>query len=144
MIADFLTLLTVCHTVIPEEGEDGETRYNAASPDEKALVEGAENYDHKFIVRKPESVTIKTCMGEEETYEVLNVIEFSTTRKRMSMLVKTPSGEIKLFIKGADSVILERLGPNREQRQHYHVTLQHLKEFAKCGLRTLCLNQSQG
>ena len=87
MIADFLTLLNVCHTVIPEEGEDGETRYNAASPDEKALVEGAENYDHKFIVRKPESVTIKTCMGEEETYEVLNVIEFSTTRKRMSMLV---------------------------------------------------------
>jgi phospholipid-transporting ATPase len=84
MIADFLTLLNVCHTVIPE---DGETRYNAASPDEKALVEGAENYDHKFIVRKPESVTIKTCMGEEETYEVLNVIEFSTTRKRMSMLV---------------------------------------------------------
>lgn len=84
MIADFLTLLNVCHTVILE---DGETRYNAASPDEKALVEGAENYDHKFIVRKPESVTIKTCMGEEETYEVLNVIEFSTTRKRMSMLV---------------------------------------------------------
>ena len=73
----------MCHTVIPE---DGETRYNAASPDEKALVEGAENYDHKFIVRKPESITIKTCEGEE-AYEVLNVIEFSTTRKRMSMLV---------------------------------------------------------
>merc|ERR1719450_2076168 len=64
MIADFLTLLTVCHTVIPEEGEDGLVRYNAASPDEKALVEGAENYDYKFIVRKPESVTIKTCKGE--------------------------------------------------------------------------------
>ena len=53
MIEDFLTLLTVCHTVIPEEGEDGLIRYNAASPDEKALVEGAENYDYKFIVRKP-------------------------------------------------------------------------------------------
>jgi len=139
LIADFLTLLTVCHTVIPEEGEDGETRYNAASPDEKALVEGAENYDYKFIVRRPESVTIKTCKGEEETYEVLNVIEFTSTRKRMSILVRTPSGEIKLYIKGADSVILERLGQSRDQRKHYDVTLQHLEEFAKCGLRTLCL-----
>jgi len=139
LIADFLTLLTVCHTVIPEEGEDGETRYNAASPDEKALVEGAENYDYKFIVRRPESVTIKTCKGEEETYEVLNVIEFTSTRKRMSILVRTPSGEIKLYIKGADSVILERLGQSRDQRKHYDVTLQHLEEFANCGLRTLCL-----
>jgi len=139
MIADFLTLLTVCHTVIPEEGEDGLVRYNAASPDEKALVEGAENYDYKFIVRKPESVTIKTCKGEEETYEVLNVIEFTSTRKRMSIIVKTPSGDIKLFIKGADSVILERLGQSKDQRAHYDTTLQHLEEFAKCGLRTLCL-----
>jgi len=142
MISDFLTLLTVCHTVIPEVGEDGLVRYNAASPDEKALVEGAENYDYKFIVRKPESVTISTCKGEEETYEVLNVIEFTSTRKRMSIVVRTPSGEIKLFIKGADSVILERLGQNREQRKHYDTTLQHLEEFAKCGLRTLCLGVS--
>jgi len=139
MIEDFLTLLTVCHTVIPEEGEDGLIRYNAASPDEKALVEGAENYDYKFIVRKPDSVTIKTCKGEEEIYEVLNVIEFTSTRKRMSIIVRTPSGVIKLYIKGADSVILERLGQSRDQRAHYDTTLQHLEEFAKCGLRTLCL-----
>jgi len=139
MISDFLTLLTVCHTVIPEETEAGEIHYNAASPDEKALVEGAQNYDYKFIVRKPESVTIKTCMGEQEVYEVLNVIEFTSTRKRMSIIVRTPSGEIKLFIKGADSVILERLGHSKDQRKHYDATLQHLEEFAKSGLRTLCL-----
>jgi len=139
MISNFLTLLTVCHTVIPEEGEDGVTRYNAASPDEKALVEGAENYEFKFVARTPESVTISTCTGELQTYQVLNVIEFTSTRKRMSIVVKTPSGEIKLFIKGADSVILERLGESKEQRQHYDITLQHLEEFAKDGLRTLCL-----
>eukprot|EP00092_Neocalanus_flemingeri_P094212 GFUD01119777.1.p1 GENE.GFUD01119777.1~~GFUD01119777.1.p1 ORF type:complete len:1194 (-),score=278.48 GFUD01119777.1:164-3745(-) len=139
MISDFLTLLTVCHTVIPEQGEDGVTRYNAASPDEKALVEGAEKYDYRFVARRPESVTIKTCAGKMETYQVLNVIEFTSTRKRMSIVVKTPSGEIKLYIKGADSVILERLGQNREQREHYDTTLNHLEEFAKCGLRTLCL-----
>ena len=48
------------------------------SPDEKALVEGAELYDYKFLARTPETVTIQTCSGEQEVYEVLNVIEFTS------------------------------------------------------------------
>ena len=139
MIRDFLTLLTVCHTVIPEEGADGAIKYNAASPDEKALVEGAELYDYRFIARTPETVTIKKADGEEEKYQVLNVIEFTSTRKRMTIIVRTPKGEIKLYIKGADSVILERLGQNQSQREFYDVTNNHLEEFAKSGLRTLCV-----
>merc|ERR1719471_902565 len=139
MISEFLTLLSICHTVIPEENEDGSVHYNAASPDEKALVEGAQLYDYEFVVRKPDSVIIKTCMGVQESYEVLNVIEFTSTRKRMSIIVKTPSGEIKLYIKGADTMILERLGDSPEQRKFYDETIQHLEEFAKSGLRTLCL-----
>merc|ERR1719225_1670304 len=139
MIKDFLNLLTVCHTVIPEQDEDGKIKYNAASPDEKALVEGAEVYDYKFVARKPESVTIKTCYDQLEEYTVLNVIEFTSTRKRMSIIVRNSKGQIKLYIKGADSVVLERLGDSREQREFYDVTIQHLEEFAKSGLRTLCL-----
>jgi len=139
MITEYLTLLSVCHTVIPEVGEDGITRYNAASPDEKALVEGAETYGYQFVARRPESVTISTCKGTQETYQVLNVIEFTSTRKRMSIIVKTPEGDIKLFIKGADSVILERLGTGQDQRRYFDVTVNHLEEFAKEGLRTLCL-----
>merc|ERR1719312_855354 len=138
-IREFLTLLTVCHTVIPEEDDDGVIIYNAASPDEKALVEGAEVFGYKFVARKPESVRIKTHDDEEEEYQVLNVIEFTSARKRMSIIVKTPAGEIKLFIKGADSVILERLGDSREQRKYYDETIKHLEEFARDGLRTLCL-----
>merc|ERR1719225_460277 len=139
MIKDFLNLLTVCHTVIPEQDEDGKIKYNAASPDEKALVEGAEVYDYKFVARKPESVTIKTCYDQLEEYTVLNVIEFTSTRKRMSIIVRNSKGQIKLYIKGADSVILERLGEKDSQRLHYGTTIAHLEEFARSGLRTLCL-----
>ena len=139
MIRDFLNLLTVCHTVIPERGEDGQVKYNAASPDEKALVEGAEVYGYKFTTRKPDSVTITTSDDTEETFQVLNVIEFTSTRKRMSIIVRTEEGEIKLFCKGADSVILERLGDQDFQRFHYGTTITHLEEFARSGLRTLCL-----
>jgi phospholipid-transporting ATPase len=52
-----------------------------------------------FVARKPESVTIQNLEGEEEVYQVLNVIEFTSTRKRMSVIVKTPSGEIKIYVK---------------------------------------------
>jgi len=138
-IADFLTLLTVCHTVIPELDENGEMGYNAASPDEKALVEGAEVYNCQFVERKPDSVTVTTAHEKRETYQILNVIEFTSTRKRMSIIVRTPEGQIKIFIKGADSMILERLGQSNDQRGYYDVTINHLEEFAKEGLRTLCL-----
>merc|ERR1712130_792406 len=62
-----------------------------------------------------------------------------STRKRMSIIVRTPEGEIKLMSKGADSMILERLGNQEEQRRHYDVTINHLETFAREGLRTLCL-----
>jgi len=140
LIKDFLVVLSVCHTVIPERGEDGSiVNYNAASPDEKALVEGAAMYGYEFINRTHESVIIRTSSGVEESYEILNVIEFTSTRKRMSVIVKNPRGEIKLYIKGADSVILERLGTGPKKRANYDETIKHLEAFANEGLRTLCL-----
>ena len=65
-------------------------------------MEGAERYDCRFVERRPESVTVTTCRGTRETYQVLNVIEFTSTRKRMSIIVRTPEGEIRVFTKGAD------------------------------------------
>jgi magnesium-transporting ATPase (P-type) len=58
--------------------------------------------------RKPRSVFLSINNAPAE-YEILNVCEFNSTRKRMSTIVRTPSGSIKLFCKGADTVILERL-----------------------------------
>ena len=96
---DFLILLSVCHTVIPENSEDGSIHYNAASPDEKALVEAAAKYGYEFVARKPESVTIKTPDGSELVFEVLHVIEFTSSRKRMSVIVRTPNNKLKLYSK---------------------------------------------
>jgi phospholipid-transporting ATPase len=55
----------------------------------------------------------------------------------MSSLVRTPEGKIKLYIKGADTVILERLA--KEGNQYVDATLGHLEEYATEGLRTLCI-----
>jgi len=37
----------------------------------------------------------------EEYYDILNVLEFTSTRKRMSVIVRIPDGTIRLMIKGA-------------------------------------------
>jgi phospholipid-transporting ATPase len=49
VIKEFLTLLAVCHTVIPEVKE-GKMVFQASSPDEAALVAGAELLGYQFHV----------------------------------------------------------------------------------------------
>jgi phospholipid-transporting ATPase len=62
--------------------------------------------------RKPKSVFVN-IQGQSQEFEVLNVCEFNSTRKRMSTVVRMPNGQIKIFCKGADTVILERLSKNQ-------------------------------
>ncbi|KAF8512600.1 Ca-transporting ATPase [Hysterangium stoloniferum] len=136
---EFMTLLAVCHTVIPEV-KDGKMVYQASSPDEAALVAGAESLGYRFMTRKPHSVFITTPSDPQPLeYEVLNVCEFNSSRKRMSTVVRCPDGRIKLFCKGADTVILERLRKGGEESAWVERTLQHLEEYATEGLRTLCI-----
>jgi len=134
-IDHFLTLLATCHTVIPEQTEEGGIKYQAASPDEGALVEGAMTLGHKFFARKPRSVLIEVN-GKSLEYELLAVCEFNSTRKRMSTIYRCPDGKVRIYCKGADTVILERLNGDNP---HVDVTLRHLEEYASEGLRTLCL-----
>lgn len=137
VIKEFLQLLAVCHTVIPEMSEDepGKVNFQAASPDEGALVKGAQTLGYVFTTRRPRSVSF-VHDGREQEWEVLNICEFNSTRKRMSALVRGPDGKIKLYIKGADTVILERL---RKDNPYVDATCVHLEEYANEGLRTLCI-----
>lgn len=74
--------------------------------------------------------------GKNFEYEILNVCEFNSTRKRMSVICRNPDGIIKLYTKGADTVIFERL--NAEQK-YMMQTSAHLEDYASEGYRTLCL-----
>ncbi|KAJ8407670.1 hypothetical protein AAFF_G00275270 [Aldrovandia affinis] len=133
VILEFMTMMAVCHTAVPERS-DGEIIYQAASPDEGALVRAARNLGFVFSGRTPDSVIIES-LGEEERYELLNVLEFTSNRKRMSVIMRTPSGRIRLYCKGADTVIYDRLA---DSSRYKDITLKHLEQFATEGLRTLC------
>uniref|UniRef100_A0A8C7D2E1 Phospholipid-transporting ATPase n=1 Tax=Oncorhynchus kisutch TaxID=8019 RepID=A0A8C7D2E1_ONCKI len=131
---EFFKLLSLCHTVMVEQKED-ELVYQAASPDEGALVTAARNFGFVFLSRTQDTITISE-MDQEMTYEVLALLDFNSDRKRMSIILRFPDGRIRLYCKGADTVIYERLSPNSK---HKEVTQTALDIFANETLRTLCL-----
>ncbi|XP_024138862.1 phospholipid-transporting ATPase IA isoform X2 [Oryzias melastigma] len=133
VILDFMSMMAICHTAVPEH-IDGKIIYQAASPDEGALVRAARNLGFVFSGRTPDSVILE-MLGSEEKYELLHVLEFTSSRKRMSVIMRTPSGKIRLYCKGADSVIYDRLADSSRYKE---ITLKHLEQFATEGLRTLC------
>ncbi|NXC74354.1 AT8B3 ATPase, partial [Anhinga anhinga] len=134
VLREFLRLLALCHTVMVEEKGD-QLVYQAASPDEEALVLAARNLGYIFLARTQDTITVSE-LGKKRTYKVLAMLDFNSDRKRMSVLVRDPQGTIRLYTKGADTVILERLqrrGPNET------FTEMALDRFAEETLRTLCL-----
>ena len=137
LFQEFLVLMAVCHTVIPETDDSGKITYQASSPDESALVNAARDLGVVFHTRKPKSVTI-SIHGQDHEYQILNICEFNSTRKRMSCIVKNPQGKIMIYVKGADTVILERLASNQDST--VESTNNYLEDFATEGLRTLCLS----
>lgn len=110
----FILGMALCHTCLPEKDEDDEISYQAASPDESALVNAAKELGYMVIDRQPHSLTVRVQPSPDvtpvdETFEILNVIEFSSARKRMSVVIRMPNGRVCVFTKGADTTILKLL-----------------------------------
>jgi phospholipid-translocating ATPase len=67
-------------------------------------------------------------------------MDFNSDRKRMSVLLKDPiDGKIKLMIKGADSIIKERLDISKMVDNINEKTEWFLDTASKQGLRTLLM-----
>ncbi|KAJ5608698.1 hypothetical protein N7528_009265 [Penicillium herquei] len=138
-VEHFMLSLAVCHTVITEHtpGDPPQIEFKAQSPDEAALVSTARDCGFTVLGRSGDDLLLN-IMGEERTYTVLNTLEFNSSRKRMSAIIRMPDGTIRLFCKGADSVIYSRLARGKQQDLRRR-TAEHLEEYAKEGLRTLCV-----
>lgn len=88
-----------------------EVCYEAHSPDEAALIHAAKAYGFTMVERTPHYVTVKLPNDALLKFEVLDILTFDSTRRRMSIIVRHPhSKEIIMYTKGADSAIMERLG----------------------------------
>jgi phospholipid-translocating ATPase len=106
----FLLSLSLCHTCFPEIERDGKINYQATSPDELALVEAARELGYIVTDRKTQFITISTsAVGStpavSEVYEIIDTIEFSPKRRKMSIIVRFPNGRLCLVCKGADFIM---------------------------------------
>ncbi|KAF9160901.1 hypothetical protein DFQ26_005061 [Actinomortierella ambigua] len=139
----FLLAMALCHDAVPEladEEDPDSLRYQAASPDENALVAGAKELGYVFFERGRGGIRVRALKTkgdiaagpaaaggakdqECDYYEILNVIDFSSKRKRMSVIYRMPDGQICLFCKGADSIILERVRDPKIDYEYAHSAL---------------------
>jgi phospholipid-translocating ATPase len=138
----FFKVLGLCHTVLTaQDPATGALEYKSQSPDESALVQAAADVGFVFLGRDRDYLSLRTPFSPEpERYQLLNILEFNSARKRMSVVVKQLDGaDERLFLltKGADNVIFERLKPGGDELKA--ATERHLSDFANNGLRTLTL-----
>lgn len=133
----FMLNLAVCNTVVPAISEEGHYVYQASSPDEEALVAGAAFAGYRLESRTTNRITVELLRtGEVLEYTILAVLEFNSDRKRMSIIARCPDGRIRLFCKGADTMIMARVRAVQPRMSHVR---QHLEEMAGAGYRTLCI-----
>lgn len=110
----FILGMALCHVCLPETNkETGSVEFQASSPDELALVRAAQELGYTMIQRNSNviklDVTNASGKQEQQVYEILDVIDFSSKRKRMSIILRCPDGRIWLVCKGADSVVVPLL-----------------------------------
>lgn len=148
LIKEFMKVLSLAHSCVAEYFQ-GKIFYNGISPDEVALVEFAASMGFECTLSNDTEVQVKfpeaqidgktvTDKRKEVKFEVIKRMNFTSDRKRMSILVRDPTDDnaYKLFIKGADSVVQERLINSDELPKE---TEEFLNKASLQGLRTLLL-----
>ncbi|XP_047337355.1 phospholipid-transporting ATPase 2 isoform X2 [Impatiens glandulifera] len=131
----FLTVMAVCNTITPIKSKNGSISYKGQSQDEEALVRAAAQM-HVSFINKSTNILEINFNGIMVQYEVLDILEFTSDRKRMSIVLKDcKDGKILLLSKGADESILP-LALTGQQTRSFAEAVEH---YAQQGLRTLCL-----
>lgn len=141
LLTEFLLIMSLCHAVIPEVDKETDViRYRASSPDEEALVNAAAENGFRFT-SKVRGVATVSIIGTPYEFQVLDVMEFTSDRRRMSVIVRTPEGKIVLWSKGADYIMLQRLAAG--DTELLNTTKQQLDAFSTVGLRTLVVARKE-
>ena len=76
----------------------------------------------------------------QAAYEVLNVLDFSSERGRMSIIVRAPDGTLRLHCKGSDAALLARLRPDMDAgtMDRTHTNLHDFSVKARSPLLWFC------
>ena len=102
-LAEFMRCILLCNSIVVDND-----KYKCDSPDELCLVHYCKELGGELLDKKGLSVEIN-INGVNETWQVEKTLEFSSERKRMSVLAYSEElGRSVLYSKGADDMILSR------------------------------------
>ena len=148
IVEQFWTALALCHSCSIQRDEQGVEEYTCVSPDSIELVKTAKEQGWKLMDSGKSSIKrLKLGYYDDATidYEKLELIEFTSDRKRETIIVKekyfnneqtNKTNLIKLYCKGADSIIEERLS-NKSPNQTLRQCKYYVNKFSALGFRTL-------
>ncbi|KAJ3260318.1 putative aminophospholipid-translocase [Boothiomyces macroporosus] len=104
-VKDIVAALALCHTVTPITDEKGDTSYQAASPDEIAIVRWTSLVGLKLVFRDLDYIRLD-FNGITLEYKILESFPFTSELKRMGIILQdTKSKVITFYQKGADSIM---------------------------------------
>ncbi|KAI9221118.1 hypothetical protein BC828DRAFT_397693 [Blastocladiella britannica] len=120
-----------------------ELDYESQSPDEIALLRGIRA--HCILKQRKKSTVVVDEHSAEKEIVVLDMLEFTSDRKRMSVIVREPDDGIWVYTKGADNILFPRLESIAHQQGAAAAAdtvsvaqvSKHLHAFSEDGLRTL-------
>lgn len=134
-VYDLISTLALCHNVTPTY-EDNELTYQAASPDEIAIVKYTESVGLSLVSRDRTSETL-SLNGQHLSYDILQVFPFNSDVKRMGVIVFDQQKQEYWFLqKGADTVM-------RTIVAHNTWLDEEVSNMAREGLRTLVIGRKK-
>jgi phospholipid-transporting ATPase len=101
----YCKFLSICHMIITEaKGE--EIIFNSSSPDEIALANFAKYCGYEFREMDVAGNMIIRINGNDVGFKRHYVLEFNSDRKRQSVIFEESNGDVWLFTKGADNIMM--------------------------------------
>ena len=140
-INEFWKALSLANQCMITE-EKGEIKYIGTSPDDLELLKSASKQGYKLVDITVGKRVLK--IGKKEiTIDVLNVLGFSSDRKRMSIIIRESNGKIKMYTKGADSEIIKRLSKESKNGPYFKKICDDIEFFSRKGFRTLMVTYKE-
>lgn len=154
--------IALCHSVLPTARDNGEIAFEGQSPDEIALLEGISKNGVLLEKRTKKKMHLKITDGSstdvvnQVTHEdvgILQTIDFTSERKKMSIIMRARDGPTSLSLpensgvapatsrilwlsKGADSVMIPNLSISQQEKDHFQ---EEVDNMSRKGLRVLVL-----
>jgi len=121
-----------------DDNKENLVKYQGSNPDEVVLVTAAAEIGIKFVNKDKDNLIIN-FFEEAKKFKILQKFEFSSERKRSSIIIEDQEGNIKIYVKGSDEKILHPSNINDFSKKFLlKESKEHLDSFARIGLRTLC------